>query len=63
MSKKIIKEYKTCPNCGGKGGEIDIEGRGIFGTVFSAYFGGLRNRCNMCKGNGRVVEKEEIIEE
>ncbi len=51
MKKRIIKEYENCLRCKGTG------------IIIGKSFGGIREVCNICKGKGRVVKKEEIIEE
>ena len=61
--KKIINKYTNCHNCFGSGRASNIDDSGIIDGVFSAFFGGLQSRCNVCKGSGRVIESEEIIEE
>ena len=63
MKKRIIKKYKDCPRCHGTGWVEDMSNMGILDGVFCAFLGGTSKRCNVCKGDGRVVESEEIIEE
>ena len=49
--KRTIIEYEDCSKCKGTG------------TIIGTTFGGLREKCDMCNGKGRVIKKEEIIEE
>ncbi|MCP6727341.1 MAG: hypothetical protein KJI69_05030 [Patescibacteria group bacterium] len=46
--KRTIVEYEDCSKCKGNG------------TVIGTTFGGLREKCDICCGKGRVIKKEEM---